>query len=132
MSLKFEYEMKGKFIQNCHLLLVSNRLQEFEQKLSLYFFLYFGKLLPLNYSYLDWLVIQLRPIRKQPSLPSGLNSDYIQFLNYAQNLDFEIKYIDQIPYRVLVFRLQDFLQVQNKSKNQYQLEKIKLIPIFKV
>jgi len=85
-------------------------------------------------------VIQLRPIRKQPSLSSGLNSDYIQseiladtrnfvmliqFLNYAQNLDFEIKYIDQIPYRVVVFRLQDFLQVQNKSKNQYQLVKVK-------
>ena len=93
-----------------------------------------------NISYLDWLVVKLRPIRKQPSLPSGLNSDYIQseiladtrnfvmliqFLNYAQKLDFEVKYIDQIPYRVVVFRLQDFLQVQNKSNNQYQLVKVK-------
>ena len=36
---------------------------------------YFAKLLPLQYSSTDWLVIKLRPIRKQPSLPSGLNSD---------------------------------------------------------
>nr|WPV76514.1 hypothetical protein [Naviculales sp.] len=127
-------------IQNYHLLLVSNYLEEFERKLSSHFLLYFGKTLPLSYSYLDWLVVKLRPIRKQPILPSGLNSDYIQseiladtrnfvmllqFLNYAQKLDFEVEYIDQIPYRVVVFRLQDFLQVQNKSKNQYQLVKVK-------
>lgn len=43
----------------------------------------------------------------------------IQFLNYVQNLDFEIKDIDQIPYRVVVSRLQDFLQLQNKANNQY-------------
>ena len=86
-----------------------------------------------EYSYLDWLVLKLRPIRKQKILPYGLNSDYIQseiladsrnfvtliqFLNYVQNLDFEIKYIDQILYRVVVFRLQDFIQLQNKSNNQ--------------
>jgi len=121
-------------------LLVSNRLEEFENELSKQFLHNFAKTLPLHFSYLDWLVLKLRPIRKQPSLTSGLNSDYIQseiladtrnfvmliqFLNYAQNLDFEVKYIDQIPYRVVVFRLQDFLQVKNKSKNQYQLVKVK-------
>lgn len=97
-------------------------------------------MLPLNYSYTDWLVLKLRPIWKEVSIPSGLNSDYIQseilvdsnsfmgliqFLNYVQNLDFEIKYIDQIPYRVVVFIFQDFLQFQNKSNNQYQLVKVK-------
>ena len=69
---------------------------------------------------------------KQTFIQSGLNSDYIQsniladsrnfvtliqFLNYVQNLDFEIKYIDQIPYRVVIFRLYDFIQLQNKSNN---------------
>nr|WPV72505.1 hypothetical protein orf212 [Navicula sp.]WPV72567.1 hypothetical protein orf212 [Navicula sp.]WPV72662.1 hypothetical protein orf212 [Navicula sp.]WPV72725.1 hypothetical protein orf212 [Navicula sp.] len=34
-SLKFEHEMKGKVLQNYHLLLVENRLEEFEQKLSI-------------------------------------------------------------------------------------------------
>jgi hypothetical protein len=64
-SLKFEHEMKGKVLQNYHLLLVENRLEEFEQKLSSHFLISFGKLLPLHYSYLDWLVLKLRPIRKQ-------------------------------------------------------------------
>lgn len=64
-SLKFEHEMKGKFLQEYHFLLVGNRLEEFEQKLSSHFLVYFGKLLPLQFSYLDCLVIKLRPIRKQ-------------------------------------------------------------------
>jgi len=138
--LKFEHEMKGKFIKTYHTLLIQNNFEELEHKLSLHFLTYFGKLLPLEYSYLDWLVLKLRPIRKQKTLPYGLNSDYIQseiitdsrnfvaliqFLNYVQNLDFEIKHIDQIPYRVVVFKLQDFLQFQNKLNNQYQLEKVK-------
>jgi len=112
-SLKFEHEMKGKFLQNYHLLLVKNRLDEFEQKLSSHFFFYFGKLLPLHFSYLDWLIIKLRPIRKQLIFQSGLNSDYIksdislniktfvmflQFLTYVHDLDFEIEYLGGIPY----------------------------------
>jgi hypothetical protein len=44
-SLKFEHEMKGKFLQEYHLFLVSNRLEDFEQELSSHFLLYFGKLL---------------------------------------------------------------------------------------
>ena len=42
-SLKFEHEMKGKVLQNYHLLLVENRLEEFEQKLSSHFLISFGK-----------------------------------------------------------------------------------------
>ncbi len=139
-SLKFEYGMKGKVLQQYHLLLVENRIEEFEQKLSSQFFISFGKLLPLHYSYTDWLVLKLRPIRKQTFIQSSLNSDYIkseilmeirsfvmllQFLTYAQDLDFEIECLDGIPYR---FKVRDFLEFQNptvKSTNHYQLEKIK-------
>lgn len=67
-SLKFEHAMKGKFFQKCHSLLVENRLEEFEQKLSSHFLISFGTLLTLKYSYIDWLVIKLRPIRKSSIL----------------------------------------------------------------
>ena len=138
-SLKFEHEMKGKFLQNYHLLLVKNRLDEFEQKLSSHFFFYFGKLLPLHFSYLDWLIIKLRPIRKQLIFQSGLNSDYIksdislniktfvmflQFLTYVHDLDFEIEYLGGIPYRQVIFQVKDFLEYQKKSNNYYQLKKL--------
>ena len=142
-SLKFEHEMKGKVLQQYHLLLVENRLEEFEQKLSSQFFISFGMLLSLQFSYLDWLVLKLRPIRKQTFLQSVLNSDYIkseilmdtrsfvmllQFLTYAQHLDFEIESLGGILYRQVTFKVRDFLEFQNpivKSTNYYQLEKIK-------
>ena len=142
-SLKFEFEMKGRFLKKYHTLLVSNRLEEFEQKLSSQFLLSFGKLLPLNYSYLDWLIIKLRPMRKQIILQAGLNSDYIksqilmdtrtfvsliQFLNYAQHLDFKIDYLGSTSYRKVVFKLRDFLKFQDpsvKPTNRYRLTKTK-------
>jgi len=112
-------------------------------KLSSHFLFYFGKLLPLHFSYLDWLVMQLRPIRKQIFPSDFLTTDYIQaeiaadsrtfimllqFLTYVQHLDFEIEYLDGIPYRQVIFKLRDFLKFQNpnvKSTNYYQLGKIK-------
>jgi len=142
-SLKFEHEMKGKFLQEYHSLLVENRLEEFQQKLSSHFLISFGKLLPLEFSYLDWLVVKLRPIRKQTTLQYGLNSDsikseilmdtrtfvsLIQFLNYAQDLDFKIQYLGSTGYRKVVFKLRDFLEFQDpsvKPNNRYRLGKIK-------
>lgn len=142
-SLRFEYEMKGKFLQDYHSLLVEYRLEEFEQKLSSHFLVYFGKLLPLHFSYLDWLVIRLRTIRKRPKLPLGLNSDYInsqilmdkrnfvsliQFLNYAQHLDFKMDYLGSTSYRRVVFKLRDFIKYQDpsvKPTNRYRLRKIR-------
>jgi hypothetical protein len=105
-GLRFEYEMKGKALQSYYILLVESRLEEFEQEFSSQFIFYFGRLLPLQSCYLDWLTIRLRPFRKQPIFQKGLNSDYIkseiiidtksfvsliQFLNYAHSLDFEIE-----------------------------------------
>ena len=142
-SLKFEYEMKGRFLQKFHKLLVSNNFEEIESKLTKQFLFYFGKLLPLQHSYLDWLVLQLRPIRKQKTFQLGLQSDYIksessinsetliqfiQFLNYAQNLDYTIQNLDEISYRKVTFIIRDFITYQNptiSSKNRYQFQKTK-------
>lgn len=141
-SLRFELEMKGKILRNYYNLLVHNQLHEFEQNMSNQFILYFGKLLPLEYSYTDWLVFQLRPIRQQRfDLPS-LNSDYInqkininpkslikfiQFLNYVQDLDYEIKDWDGVCYRKVTFIVRDFIKFQNQTNyNQHQLNSVKL------
>ena len=132
-SLKFEHEMKEKFLQEYYLLLVGNRFEEFEQKLSSHFLLSLGKLLPLNYSYLDWLVIQLRPIRKYSIPQYFLNMDYVeskslylssdpkkvvmllQFLTYAQPLDFKTDFLGDTPYRMVNFRIDHFLKFQNPT-----------------
>lgn len=133
--------MKGKFLQDYHTLLVENRLEEFEYKLTKYFLFYFGKLLPLHHLYLDWLVVKLRPIRKQQIPHLFLNTDYIeskiegyrknfvmllQFLTYAQHLPFETEYLGSTVYRQVGFSIDHFLKFQNptvKSTNYYQLKK---------
>ena len=80
--------------------------------------------MPLQSSYVDWLVFKLRPIRKQNNFQLGLNSDYIQseialnpktliqfiqFLNYAQNLDYTIANWDGVYYRKVTFIVRDFI-----------------------
>ena len=146
-SLKFEHEMKGKFLQDYHSLLVENRLEEFEQKLSSHFLISFGKVLPFKYSYTDWLVIKLRPIRKSSIPQYFLNMDYVeskslyllsdpkkfvmllQFLTYAQQLDFKIDFLGDTSYRTVHFRIDHFLKFQNptiKSTSYYKLKKARL------
>ena len=142
-SLKFEYEMKGKSLEKSYNLLVLNNFEEMELILTKRFLSYFGKLLPLQSSYLDWLVFKLRPIRKQNNFQLGLNSDYIQseialnsktliqfiqFLNYAQNLDYTIANWDGVYYRKVTFIVRDFITYQNptiSSTNRYKLKKTK-------
>ena len=140
--LKFEHEMKGKFIKTYHTLLIQNHFEEFEHKLSIHFLTYFGKVLPLQYSYTDWLVIKLRPLRKQTFSLTGLKIDYLrsgsfqnntdsykfctllEFLVYAQTLNYKIDYLGTTSYRLVQFRVQDFLKYTKLSSNYYQLKKL--------
>lgn len=137
--------MKGTFLRDYHTLLVDNNLAKFEHDLSFHFLTYFGTLLPLTYSYVDWLVIKLRPIRNQELLFSGLRSlqshyiypmdsqtevnrqdffTFLQFLAYAQSLDYEKGSLGMTHYRQVKFSVRDFLEYQNKSNNYYQLKKL--------
>ena len=145
--LKFEHEMKGKLLQHSHPLLVENCFEQFEQKLSSHFLLHAANLLPFHDSYMDWLVIKLRPIRKYSTLQSFLNTDYIesnalcllncpkkfvmflQFLTYVQTLDSKIDFLGDTTYRKVRFRLDHFLKFKSptlKSTNYYKLKKVRL------
>lgn len=142
--VKFELEMKGKFIEKYHSLLVDHQLEEFEKQLSSHFVLYSAKTLPLNYSYMDWLVIKLRPIRYQQVPKNSLKLHYLyvnsfesfddrrdflyllQFLIYAQKLDYISASLNTTCYRQVSFRLQDFLKYHNPNLNStshYQVKK---------
>jgi len=141
-SLRFEYEMKGQFIRKYHPLLVEDRFEEFELIIWKQFLYHFGKTLPLHYSYLDWLVVKLRPIRKQKLSSITLKTDYIrtidfqsfnkrqkfftllQFLGYAQNLDYDVGFLGSTYYRRVRFRIHDFLKYKKVSDNFYQLKKL--------
>ena len=125
-SLKFEYEMKGQLLRKYHSLLISNCLEELENLMCEGFLRHFGKLLPLEESFTDWLVVKLRPLRKQKLSLATFNSHYLkekkfsedgerkkffmllQFLSYAQNLDYERGALGSTSYRQVLFQVKDF------------------------
>ena len=141
-SLKFEYEMKGQLLRKYHSLLISNCLEELENLMCEGFLRHFGKILPLEESFTDWLVVKLRPLRKQKLSLAIFNSHYLeekkfseegerkkffmllQFLSYAQNLDSERGALGSTSYRQVLFQVKDFLNYQKKSNNYYQLKKL--------
>lgn len=100
------------------------------------------KILPLEESFTDWLVVKLRPLRKQKLSLATFCSHYLkekkfseegerknffmllQFLSYAQNLDYEIRVLGSTSYRQLIFQVKDFLKYQKNPNNYYQLKKL--------
>lgn len=145
-GLRFEYEMKGKALQDFHNLIISNQIKEFEHKATYQFLARFGKTLPLKNRFLNWLVYRLRPLRKQLFSPVNLNLEYLdanvirlksfqdktnfikflQFLVFAHSLDYQK--VDRYPtiYRRITFSVHKFLSYQNcnfEPNNFYQLKK---------
>ena len=134
--------MKGQLLRKYHSLLISNCLEELENLMCEGFLRHFGKLLPLEESFTDWLVVKLRPLRKQKLSFVTFHSHYLeekkfseedegkkffmllQFLNYAQNLDYERGALGSTAYRQVIFQVKDFLEYQKKSNNYYQLKKL--------
>lgn len=47
----------------------------------------------------------------------------LQFLNYAQNLDYERGALESTSYRQVIFQVKDFLEYQKKSNNYYKKQK---------
>ena len=141
--LKFEYELKYKALVGYQDLVFLNQFQQFEHQLSFEFINQFAKLLPLQYSYMDWLVYRVRPFRKRAKkLPQkAFHTDYIvnrtfskyserksfwdllQFLDYIQQLSYQTDHLRDIQYRLVNFPVQDFLIYKNQSKNSHQMKK---------
>lgn len=48
----------------------------------------------------------------------------LQFLNYAETLDYERGALLCTSYRQVIFQVKDFLEYQKKSNNYYQLKKL--------
>lgn len=141
-GLKFEYEIKGNFLLNYSDLLFSNNFQELENRLAKRFLSYFGKLLPFKYSYTDWLVVQLRPLRRYEFSGLSLKTHYLknmdcatqsnrknfftwlQFLVYVQKLDYKTASLGSTSYRRITFEVKDFLRDINLSPSHYHLKNL--------
>lgn len=144
-SLKFEIELRNNLIKDCNYLLVQDSFEELESKLVEEYISYFGKLLPFQYSYTDWLAEKLRPYRVNlKTYPQqNLCSDYIsikvkmidpkrfimflKFLKFIKSLDYKTDIFDGDSYRLILFRVKDFLDVSHSHYNSqdeyYKMQK---------
>lgn len=146
-SLKFEMEMRNNLIKNYNSLLVEDCFDELEGKLAEQYISYFGKLLPFQYCYTNWLSEKLRPLRYNkkiygkpfivndymesktllPSIDPKKFGMFLKFLKFTKNLDYEMEMFANTSYRRIVFRVKDFLKVcdsfYNSQNEYYKTEK---------
>lgn len=136
-ALRFEQEIK--YLD--YSLLALKDFEQFENQLSNTFIENWSAILPLYFSYTDWLVCQLRTMRDL-KINTDFKTDYIQnkvvfknlertnflnllyFLNYSQSLDYEIDSLGSTYYRKVTLQVKHFLSYKNESYNYYQLKKI--------
>lgn len=127
-------------------MLVSNKLDEFEDQLSTDFIFYLAHLLPLDYCYTDWLAIKRRSLeiikskkRFRKTNRKVLRTHYLktdkfkkiseqrkflmflQFLDFAKTLEystekFGIQIGSPVTYRLIKFKVDDFFLFQNPSR----------------
>ena len=146
-ALKFELELRNNLIKDYNHLLVRNSFEKFESRLVEEYISYFGKLLPFQYSYTDWLAEKLRPLKVNPKIyhKTTLCSDYLsirvkmidpkkfimflKFLKFIKSLDYKTQIFDGDSYRLIIFRVKDFLDVSrshyNSQDEYYKMQKTK-------
>jgi hypothetical protein len=148
--LKFEMEIRRITIAPYKGFLVNGDFENFENQLTKIYLLYFSNMLSLNYSYMTWLAIKVRPMYlKRPSQTSTpyILSDYIKDANtilsvkdfamflklirYTRELDYETQYIDfdKVPYRTFTFKVRDFAKLCDSmfdsDDDDYKIQKTK-------
>lgn len=138
-GLKFELEVKKKSVKQFENLLLSYKIQRFEEIFTEYFYKYSKKVLALNDCYTDWLIKYSRKYYKpiDSFVTSYLKkketddlSENVRKFTLLQLLTFcRTKYYDQIQiydqiYCLIKFSLKEYIQFSGvETINQYQRNK---------
>lgn len=119
--------MKGSFSERYSQYLMTNSWDDFEFFLSEQFFHYFGtQLRSVDSPYLTWLTKKIRSLQPKPLSTLTFKTDYfhssirvkeqkkliqfLKFLIYVPDLDYEWEFLGDTRYRVVTFRLNGFLK----------------------
>jgi hypothetical protein len=144
-SIKFEFEMKGKLVRKYQSDLFSGRFQNFEEAISLEFYKYSKRVLPLTHSYTDWLLIYSRKNRENTricAVTTYLHENishstnerdclwkFFQLLTFIRSLDDSKKVkkiLSQQRYYDITFSLKEFVEFNGLKSSQYQIKKAKI------
>jgi hypothetical protein len=142
-EIRFELELVKSVGKNFEFYLFSNQFEKLEELLSIHFYKQALTNFVMDSCYTDWLRESFRNIRSSQTYENVLITTYfrnipletlekqkflyqlLQLLSYIRTLESSIDWISDENYRILSFRVSEFLEFLGKKKtNYYQIRKV--------
>lgn len=141
--IRFELELKKSAVKKFQSYFFLHQFEKWEELLTCHFYKEAINKLDLNSPYTDWLIENSRKIRSVEMSKNCLLTSYInnisfhelekqeflyrlfQLLSYIKILESSVTGISNESYRIISFRVSDFLEFTGKEKtNYYQIRKL--------
>ena len=142
-EIRFELELAAAVVKQFQFYLFSNQFEKLEELLCIHFYKQALTSFVKDSVYTDWLRENFRNIRSSQTYENYLITTYLrnipletlekqkflyqllQLLSYIQTLKSSVNWISDENYRILSFRVSEFLEFLGKKKtNYYQIRKV--------
>ena len=142
-SIRFELEMKLETAKKFQYFLFAGQFEKLESKLIQHYYSYITTKFEIQRScYTDWIVQNFRKIRFLEIPQNSLVTTYLtnrfantlaekellyklfQLLSYIRQLDYSFDFLVDQEYRIISFKLTDFLEFIGAKKNHSQVQKL--------
>lgn len=142
-DIRFELELTKSVVKNFEFYLFSNQFEKLEELLCIYFYKQALTTFVMDSCYTDWLRESFRKIRSTQTYENCLIATYLrnipletlekqkfvyqllQLLSYIRTLESSVNWISNENYRMISFRVSEFLEFLGKKKtNYYQIRKV--------
>ena len=140
--IRFELELTKAGVKKFQFYLFSNQFEKFEELLSIHFYKQALTAVVVDSPYTDWLKKNFRKIRSSKMSENSLIITYLenipletlekqkflyrflQLLSYLRTIESSVSWVSKENYRILSFRVSEFLEFTGKKKtNYYQIRK---------
>lgn len=142
-DIRFELELTKSVVKNFEFYLFSNQFEKLEELLCIHFYKQALTTFMMDSCYTDWLKESFRKIRSTQRYENCLIATYLstipletlekqkflyqllQLLSYIRTLESSVNWISNENYRMISFRVSEFLEFLGKKKtNYYQIRKV--------
>ena len=142
-DIRFELELTKSVVKNFEFYLFSNQFEKLEELLCVHFYKQALTTFVMDSCYTDWLRESFRKIRSTQTYENCLITTYLskipletmekqkflyqllQLLSYIRTLESSVNWISNENYRIISFRVSEFLEFLGKKKtNYYQIRKV--------
>lgn len=146
--IRFELELKKSAIKKFQSYFFLHQFEKWEEFLTCHFYKEATNKLDLDSPYTDWLIENSRKIRSVEISGNCLLTTYVknisfdelenqeffyrlfQLLSYIKILESSVNWISNERYRIISFRVSEFLEFTGKEKtNYYQIRKLRIYEI---